>query len=94
MSQQFDAMDDEGGVSSTDDEVLNPEDIDMDDTPRFPTHQIVYANDHNYEGSVDDDTGYDFDDFGDIEELISADVECEQELYGFWEMEEGVLECK
>lgn len=96
MSQHFDTLEDERDVSSTDDDVLNPEDIDMEDAPHPPARRNTYIYEANLRPEGSDDHNTETSDFGsggcDEEDL--DELEQDLELYEYWEEKNGILDCQ
>lgn len=100
MSQQFDTLEDERDVPSTDDDVLNLEDIDMEDAPHSPVHlnTYTYTYDTNLgpEGFSDHIKEYETSNSGNgvSDDEILDELEQDVEFYGYWEEKNGILDCQ
>ena len=96
MSRQFDTIENERKVSSTDDDVLNPEDIDMEDASHFSAHQTprIYEINFRSQDSDNHDMEHDNSDsgIGGFDEEVLDELEQDLELYKYWEENGGVLD--
>jgi len=98
MSQGFDFLDDERDVSSTDEDFLNPEDIDMEDVSHFSAHRNTSIHeddprpdDLNNRGAEDATSDPEI---GGFDDEVLDEIEQDLEIYEYWEENNGVLDCQ
>lgn len=98
MSLYLDVPEDEHDLSSTDEGVLNPEDIDMEDFSQFPARRdtTLYEDDLRSQDSDDSNVEQDTSDLGthNLDEDSLDEFEEELEIYDYWEENNGVLDCR